>query len=96
MNFAQAGVPFIHCLEAPKHMHVSLPWQVSHVSGCVESQLAAGGARDAHGAGIPVQGTAAVPRNQSHWWPYQERAPQQAQQREQIILLCCLTAEKWG
>ena len=99
MNFAQAGVPFIHCLESPKCMH-----GVSALAGFPRKQLrqvsaGCGGSWEmplalAHQPreGLPCLGTGAA------GWPClpEERAPWQARWREKILLLCCLAAEKWG
>lgn len=68
MNFAQAGVPFIHCLESPKCMH-----RIFALAGFPRKQLrqvsagSGGELGDALGAGTPAWGRAAVPRNRSCW-----------------------------
>lgn len=66
MNFAQAGVPFIHCLESPKCMH-----HIFALAGFPQKQLcqvsagSGGELGDALGAGTPAWGRAAVPMNGS-------------------------------
>lgn len=66
MNFAQAGVPFIRCLEPPKHRHglsalAAFPWkQLRQVLAGCRGELG-----DALGAGAPAQGRAVMARNGS-------------------------------
>ena len=68
MNFAQAGVPFIHCLESPKCMH-----GVSALAGFPRKQLrqvsagCGGELGDALSPGTSAPGRAAMPRNGSCW-----------------------------
>lgn len=62
MNFAQAGVPFIHCLESLKRVHGVCALAGFPVSAGCGEELG-----DALDTGTAAQGKAAVLRNRSCW-----------------------------